>query len=137
MKRLMLPPAVVANLGVDIFYALPFEKQEEWRKRFTAKKCGSFCRDIGFNMSLAEFVYLWRDHLDEIGNRKGKYVLARYRDQGPYALGNCRVITFERNTSEMHITKPYLVERMREGRKRAKAAGIKMGRKPRSTVCRL
>ena len=37
----------------------------------------------------------------QVGKRKGQYCLARYKDLGDYAWGNCRFVTKEENLNEL------------------------------------
>lgn len=42
----------------------------------------------------------------ERGHCSGQYVMARYGDRGPYAVGNVRIITCNENVAEMHAVNP-------------------------------
>jgi hypothetical protein len=59
-------------------------------------------RGIEFLLTMEEWVTIWREsgHLHERGRGRGKYVMARYGDQGPYAVGNVKIITHSENCSE-------------------------------------
>jgi hypothetical protein len=57
---------------------------------------------IGFDMTFEEWSNIWVDsgHWEERGVRKGQYVMARTKDQGPYKVGNVRICTVEENRAE-------------------------------------
>ncbi len=40
---------------------------------------------------------------DDIGNKRGKYALARHNDLGHYEMGNCRFVTTYENAKENHV----------------------------------
>lgn len=65
--------------------------------RKNAKKGG-----VEFLLTFEEWLDIWETsgHLHERGCRKGQYVMARYGDQGPYAIGNVRICTVEENHKE-------------------------------------
>jgi len=54
---------------------------------------------------------------DDIGNKRGKYALARNNDLGHYEMGNCRFITTYENAKENHT------HRRSNGEGLAKAGG--------------
>ena len=59
-------------------------------------------RGISFLLTFEEWFKIWTDsgHLHERGPRRGQYVMARYGDKGPYAVGNVRIITGLENQAE-------------------------------------
>lgn len=68
-------------------------------KRVNAKKYGVECKLI-----LEEYCKLIHDaglHSSDLGYKGNRYDLARYNDQGPYEVGNCRFITHKENMDEM------------------------------------
>lgn len=61
-------------------------------------------RGIPFEMEFWEWLQVWEEsgHFHERGTRKGQWVMARFRDQGPYRVGNVRIVRAETNTAEAH-----------------------------------
>jgi hypothetical protein len=59
-------------------------------------------RGIPFLLTYSEWLRIWIDsgHLDERGPYRGQYVMARFGDKGPYAVGNVKIVTVEANVSE-------------------------------------
>ena len=51
--------------------------------------------------------------IDQIGNKRGCYVLGRYNDEGEYTMGNCRFITQAQNNAEARTGKPLSEEHKR------------------------
>lgn len=68
---------------------------------------GAVSRKIDFLLTYEEWYQIWFDsgHIDERGTRKGKYVMARFGDTGPYAVGNVKIITMSENIREAHTGK--------------------------------
>lgn len=72
------------------------------REKYSRKKSNAKRKGIGFSLSFDEYVDLVRSAglvASDIG-RVGGYDLARYGDEGPYAVGNCRFITHGENVRE-------------------------------------
>lgn len=78
-------------------------KQKILNKRINAEKEG-----LKFLLSDEEVVLLLEDagiSFEDWGFSSGKgYVLARYKDQGNYEMGNCRFITQKENAAEKRIS---------------------------------
>ena len=70
--------------------------------RFNAKK-----RGIAFLLTWEEWLQIWTEsgHFHERGCRKGQYVMARFGDKGPYAVGNVKIVPVEQNSSEGNLGK--------------------------------
>lgn len=87
--------------------------------RSNAKKVGK-----EFLLTFEEWLKIWVDsgHYHERGHYKGQYVMARYGDKGPYAVGNVKIITFEENSREHVGNRPETVAKIvavHTGRKRS------------------
>lgn len=68
-------------------------------KKTNARKYGVECK-----LTLEEYCKLIYEaglHSSDLGYKGNKYDLARYNDQGPYEIGNCRFITHKENMDEM------------------------------------
>jgi len=63
---------------------------------------------IEFLLTFSEWLKIWADsgHFHERGIKKGQYVMARFGDKGPYAIGNVKIITNAENVSEAHKGRP-------------------------------
>jgi hypothetical protein len=59
-------------------------------------------RNIKFFMAFEEWWSVWdkSGHWHERGPSPDQYCMARYRDRGPYAVGNVRIITCRENRAE-------------------------------------
>ena len=74
--------------------------------KYYKKKIDARRRDIMFLLTLEDYCKLIYDagiKVSDIGwgkNGGNNYVLGRYHDIGPYAVGNCRFITQQQNVSE-------------------------------------
>jgi len=67
------------------------------RQRNTAKQ-----RGIDWHLSFSEWWAIWTDSgkWNERGRSRGKYVMARERDNGPYAVGNVFICTHSQNLAD-------------------------------------
>jgi hypothetical protein len=72
------------------------------RRAYTNHRRGAGYRGIGFELTFAEWLSIWSEsgHNHEMGNRGGQYVMARHGDEGPYAVGNVKIITYNENCRE-------------------------------------
>jgi hypothetical protein len=59
-------------------------------------------RGILFLLTFEEWWEIWQKsgHWHERGSGLGQYVMARFGDIGPYAVGNVKIITNKQNTAE-------------------------------------
>jgi hypothetical protein len=59
-------------------------------------------RGVTFLMTFAEWWSIWQTSgkWEQRGRHKGQYVMARFRDAGPYAVGNVRICTGAENQAE-------------------------------------
>ena len=60
-------------------------------------------RNIEFLLTFEEWLTIWLDsgRLAERGNKRHQYVMARFGDEGPYAVGNVKIITSGENLREV------------------------------------
>lgn len=72
------------------------------KKRFREQRHSSEQRGIAFLLTFDEWITVWTEsgHLHERGKAPGQYVMARYGDCGPYAVGNVKIITMKANIQE-------------------------------------
>jgi hypothetical protein len=72
------------------------------RNEFCTQRVHAKQRGIEWKLTYEEWIHVWKasGHLHERGNYFGQYVMARYRDEGPYAVDNVRIITVTENTEE-------------------------------------
>lgn len=95
------------------------------REAFWNKRSDANFRGIEFLLTFEEWLEIWEasGHLHERGRKRGQYVMARYGDKGPYAVGNVKIITAGENVAEVRQGKkfgPCLVPKPRPGAPRAK-----------------
>ena len=72
---------------------------------YAKQKFGAARRRIDFLLTFGEWLQIWVDsgHLLERGCRKGQYVMARFGDKGPYAVGNVKIVTCNVNNKEAAV----------------------------------
>jgi hypothetical protein len=80
-------------------------KQAYWSQKCTAGK-----RNIPWEFTYETWLAWWGTDIDKRGRGKGKLVMARYGDVGPYSITNCKKITFGENISEAQFGKPKSAE---------------------------
>jgi len=79
-----------------------------WRERNPARhayavhKIRARRRNIAFLLTFEEWLAIWRDSgkWERRGNGMDSYCMARFRDLGPYAVGNVRICTHRENLAE-------------------------------------
>lgn len=76
------------------------------QRAFTLQRYGANMRGIAFKLTFEEWWDIWvlSGHWPDRGCRKGQYVMARFGDVGPYAVGNVRIISVEENRSEQRYS---------------------------------
>lgn len=69
------------------------------RKAFLSHRGNAKARGIPFLLTYDQWLEIWTasGHLHERGRHKGQYVMARFGDVGPYAVGNVEIVTAEEN----------------------------------------
>ena len=79
------------------------------RKRFNQQRSIANKRQVPFQISLEDWTNIWMTsgHWPLRGNRKGCYVMSRYKDLGPYAVGNVFIQRHEDNLREMQSNRTY------------------------------
>jgi len=75
--------------------------------KYHTHKSGAKARGIPFLLSKEEWWDIWQKSgkWDQRGNKRGQYVMSRYGDQGPYAIGNVFIQPQVNNISEAHLGK--------------------------------
>jgi hypothetical protein len=63
-------------------------------------------RGIAFELTFDQWLKIWGRKLAKRGPLKGQYVMARFGDKGPYAVGNVQIITSEQNHHDANIGVP-------------------------------
>jgi hypothetical protein len=69
---------------------------------YAIHKCSAKKRGVEFVLTFEEWRDWWGDDFANRGKAKGKLVMARHGDEGPYALGNIKKITCSENLRERH-----------------------------------
>jgi len=69
---------------------------------YTTHKHGAKARGVPFLLTFDEWCAIWRESgkFAQRGHRGDQYVMARFGDVGPYAVGNVRIITARENALE-------------------------------------
>lgn len=97
----------MAATGIAIFSApsLVSMTPAEHRRafiRWREQRYNSAKRDIPFMIPLPDWLAFWiaSGHYHQRGRRRGDYVMARFNDVGPYAIGNIKIVRVEDNIIE-------------------------------------
>lgn len=71
-------------------------------KSYVDQKRNAAIRDIEFSMTFPEWMSIWGQsgHLAERGRGQGRYCMARFRDIGPYEVGNVYITKFAANVED-------------------------------------
>lgn len=82
------------------------ERSRRWRAtprgQYSVHKHNAKVREVEFSLTFEEWWGLWSKSgkWSKRGNRHGDYVMCRYGDEGPYAIGNVYIGKFERNLKD-------------------------------------
>ena len=73
---------------------------------YNKHKCNAHARGVEFQLTFDEWWNLWRasGHWAKRGNRKGRYCMCRFGDEGPYVVGNVYIGTWSGNVAERNRT---------------------------------
>jgi hypothetical protein len=79
-----------------------------WLHQFQTHRGRAKFMNIPFRLTFEQWLGIWKKskRLPQRGNRKGKYVMARFGDEGAYEIGNVKIILFAQNIREAKIGKP-------------------------------
>lgn len=83
--------------------------QHPLKMRYREQRGMARLRGIPFLLTFPEWMQIWRDsgHLHHRGCRQSQYVMARFNDAGPYAIGNVKIIPHTQNSREWIRTAEY------------------------------
>lgn len=103
-------------------------------------KHGAKKRGIGFEFTYEQWVTWWKKHLGPEwftlrGRNTDQYVMARFGDKGPYAIGNVRCATGEQNRKEGLMRQGRGYAKLTEEQVRVIYLMVKSG--PRGTAMRM
>ncbi len=74
---------------------------------YTQQRNGARQRGISWEMNFYEWWTLWQPHYHKRGRERGRYVMCRYLDKGPYKIGNVRIDYSTANANERRISNVY------------------------------
>jgi hypothetical protein len=85
------------------------------RAAYLVQKSGAKRRNIAFLLTLDEWLTIWLDsgNWERRGPRKGQFVMARFGDIGPYAVGNVRICTNRENNAETKRGRQFMSDKTR------------------------
>jgi len=87
--------------------------KKAWRGKYRNHKDNATRRGHEFLLTFEEWFEIWEKsgHLHERGLGNGKYCMGRFGDEGPYAVGNVKIISWEENEAELWA-RPETLERI-------------------------
>ena len=92
-------------------------------QRYKQHRYSAALRGIPWQFTYIQWAMIWAKsgHWYERGRKRGQYVMARFKDKGPYSPDNVKICTVEENRYEMKLSAETL----------AKMSVAKMGNKNR------
>ena len=77
---------------------------DKLRIGYCQQKANARARGIGFSLTFSQWLNIWIEsgHLLERGCKRGHFVMARFGDCGPYAVGNVEIILHGENAAQAH-----------------------------------
>jgi hypothetical protein len=96
-----------ADPAGNIAYQRKWRAENRARNAFLVQRADARRRGIPFLLTFEEWWTIWHasGYWERRGKLAGQYVMARYGDVGPYALGNVRICTFGDNAREANCGK--------------------------------
>ena len=90
-------------MTVDEYYAVP----REHREAYATQRHGAATRGIPFLLTLKEWLDIWvsSGQFSKRGRGRGRYVMMRPYDEGPYAVGNVVIGLHEENMRDAGRTR--------------------------------
>lgn len=106
------------------------------RRRYIEHRANAQKRRIPFLLSFEEWWEIWQasGKWDRRGNRRGRYCMARYSDQGAYEVGNVSICLIETNRAERNFNYPMTGDRNPAAGKDYWAADTAINRRRRQLV---
>ena len=76
------------------------------RNKYSCQKSKAKHRGIEFTLTFDEWWDIWQQSgkYEQRGFRKGQYVMSRYNDTGPYAVGNVFIQSCEDNHRQVQLS---------------------------------
>ncbi|KNE28192.1 hypothetical protein [Achromobacter spanius] len=83
-------------------------EQRRYREQFRMQRTSARARGLAWNLTFDEWLEIWQSSgkLEQRGRGKGKYVMSRNGDIGPYCVGNVSIQLFEQNISDAYRNVP-------------------------------
>lgn len=83
-----------------------------YRKQFNDQKSNAKIRNVEWKLSYEEWLSIWQSsgNLEHRGKGKGKYVMSRVGDQGPYSVDNVFIQLWENNRAEVFDDPARMIE---------------------------
>lgn len=78
----------------------PWGSKRPFQRQYQVHKWNAKHRNIDWQFTYDTWVGWWGEDITNRGHSKGKLVMARYNDTGPYSVENCKKITHSENASE-------------------------------------
>jgi hypothetical protein len=90
------------RLQAEIERRTEMSRLNDDRYKFHVQKGQAKQRGIPWELEYWEWLQIWQDsgHLEERGCRLGQWVMARNGDEGPYGVGNVKIVRVETNNYE-------------------------------------
>jgi hypothetical protein len=81
---------------------MPWKDHKNPRARWNAHRGNAKKVGTPFELTFDEWWQIWSSsgHWHERGQHRGQYVMARFGDRGPYAVGNVAIVKHEDNDRE-------------------------------------
>ena len=75
------------------------------RRAYQVQRHNAKARDIGWKFTFDTWLNFWAEsgRLAERGRNAKNYVMSRFNDEGPYAPGNCEIITQSDNMKQPQV----------------------------------
>jgi hypothetical protein len=107
----------------------PWGSKRPFQRQYQIHKWNAKHRNIDWLFTYDTWIAWWGEDIENRGHSKGKLVMARFNDQGPYCPTNVKKITHSENVSESTTGSTHWIGRKHSDETKAKIRATKAMKK--------
>ena len=107
----------------------PWGSKRPYQREYQMQRARAHARAIDWQFTYDTWIEWWGDDIVNRGRSKGKLVMARTGDHGPYSISNCKKITHSENVIEAKIGNKHFLGKRHSAETITKICATKAARK--------